>query len=134
MFFYQPKRGFTLIELMIVVTIIGILAVIAIPSYLDYTKRARFAEVIEATEPYKTAISLALQQGIPASELNTGTHSIPKAPEATDNLASLQVNQGIITATGTIATGSNSYILTPNAEGSRWTVSGSCIAAELCNS
>lgn len=58
------SSGFTLIELMIVVAIIGILASIAIPSYQNYTQKAKFTEVIQATAPFKLAIeTCTYQQG-----------------------------------------------------------------------
>lgn len=128
------NKGFSLIELMIVVAIIGILTVIAIPSYQNYTKRARFAEVIASTEPFKTAVSLAIQEGIPSSELNSGVHGIPLSPkQPTHNLQSINVKNGVITATATKLVNELTYILTPPGEDEiKWSVSGSCVSAGLC--
>lgn len=125
-------KAFTLIELLIAIAIIGILSAIAIPSYRHILAKARFSEIVTIASNYKTAISLALQEGAPAEELHLGIHGIPDAPSATKNLASLDVAQGIITATGTQAAGGYTYILTPDTEGSSWTVSGTCVAAGVC--
>ncbi len=57
----QTQKGFTLIELMIVIAIIGILAAVAVPQYGNYTKRAKFGEVIAATSPVKTGVDVCLQ-------------------------------------------------------------------------
>jgi prepilin-type N-terminal cleavage/methylation domain-containing protein len=125
--------GFTLIELMIVIAIIGILTVIAIPSYQNYTQRARFAEVITTADIYKTAVALALQEGNNMNELITGKNGIPSEAKHTKNLASIKVENGIITATGSELTDNTTYILKPNNDGTVWTISGSCLKNGLCN-
>jgi type IV pilus assembly protein PilA len=63
----RVQQGFTLIELMIVVAIIGILAAVALPAYQDYTIKARVSEGILATSQCRTAISEVYQTGSPAT-------------------------------------------------------------------
>lgn len=126
-------HGFSLIELMIVVSIIGILAMIAIPSYQHYTKRARFAEVITTADVFKTAVALALQEGTLMDDINDGKYGIPPRPKSSRNLASLMVEHGVITATATEAAGGATYILKPSFDGSSFAVGGTCLKTGYCN-
>ena len=127
-------RGFTLIELLVVIAIIGILVSITMPSYRHYIAKARFTEVMMAVTPYKIAIALALQSGDLMQNLNLGTYGIPDALPPTKNLSDIQVKSGIIKAEGTQAAGDYTYILTPDAEGTHWTIDGTCVAAGICKS
>ena len=133
----QTQKGFTLIELMIVIAIIGILAAVAVPQYGQYTKRAKFAEVINATAPYKTAVSLCAQdfnKGTIA-DCAAGNNGVPPAiTTATGNIATLGVAAtGVISAAGTVAVDSATYVLTPTYKPSTsslsWAVTGTCDGA-----
>ena len=77
----RVQQGFTLIELMIVVAIIGILAAVALPAYQDYTIRARVSEAILATSQCRTAVSEIYQTGTGAmTDNNWGCGEDPTGP------------------------------------------------------
>lgn len=125
----RTQQGFTLIELMIVVAIIGILAMVALPAYQNYTTKSRFTEVISITNGYKTAVGICIQTLGTATGCTAGTNGIPAAIAAdTGVVATLGVTNGVITATGTAAVDSRTYIATPTvaATGTTWAITGTC--------
>jgi type IV pilus assembly protein PilA len=127
------QRGFTLIELMIVVAIIGILAAIAIPAYTNYTNKARFAEATLAASAIKTDVATAIQADNPANlaALVGGFGSIPANVTATATVHGSAVAAGVITITwkadGTALAGLT-YTLTPGGivPPVQWTQGGTC--------
>ena len=112
----HAQKGFTLIELMIVVAIIGILAAVAIPAYQDYTVKAKISNAIAAVNSVKTAVAVCAQEnGGVLTNCTTGTtgSGIPTI-KATKEVASGSVASGIITlnlGTG-IGTGVDGLVIT----------------------
>ena len=104
------QKGFTLIELMIVVAIIGILAAVALPAYQDYTVRARVSELILAASSAKTALSEGMQTtgSWSASWMSSITIS------STGLIASATISTvGQIIVSGTAPTSSSIVTMTP---------------------
>ena len=138
----SSDSGFTLIEIMVVIVIIGILALIAVPQYNVFAQRAEFTELVSAAAPLRTSVEIAIQTRGPADldALDGGAVAamgIPATVVAAASVHGSLVANGVITMTWQ-ADGSPlagiTYTLTPNGivPPVAWVVGGTCVAANFC--
>jgi type IV pilus assembly protein PilA len=120
------QKGFTLIELMIVVAIIGILAAIALPAYQDYTIRSKVSELILAASAARTAITEKYQSDSDSTAMGNGT-SITAFGKI---LGATVAADGVVTITGSSASTSVgtavTVVLTPTVNSAAGTLTWSC--------
>ena len=96
----HANKGFTLIELMIVVAIIAILASIAIPQYQDYISRSRATGAVAEMHHFRMAVADCLAQQQTVVGCNSGTNGVPAFPPATYNIVAwTSIINGVIRVT-----------------------------------
>ncbi len=133
----KVQKGFTLIELMIVIAIVGILAAVALPAYQNYTKRAAYSEVIAAMSNVKVGVNECYQLTAALANCDAGSNGVPSDVTAVADgaLASIETSNGVITATPNAYKGiaaTDTCLLTPTADSGNsayldWDYSGACV-------
>lgn len=128
---HSKRAGFTLMELLIAIAIVAILAAIAVPTYLSYTRKAYYAEILQTADQYKTAVSACLDNNSgDETKCGAGQNGIPdNVTSGVGQVSAVEVANAVITVRPADANGikpSDTYILTPSYtdNGITWKASG----------
>lgn len=136
----STNNGFTLIELMIVIAIIGVLASVAVPQYGQYAKRVKFTHVISKAIPLKMAVGTCAQDNNALDQCDNDYGDIGPEITSIGYVASLTVENGTITAVGTSEINDAVYKLVPDYNSTNSTLSwdldnstaNACINYKFC--
>ena len=134
----DSQAGFSLLEMLLVVALIGVIAAYAVPTYQSYMQNTRFMEVVQQTQAVRLSqAACLLQAGNNLSACDAYDELTLNAPAATNNTASVDItgNTGILTGTGTAAAGGYTYTLTPSFNDQnqlQYAVGGTCVKAKAC--
>ena len=136
----ESERGFTMIELMVVIAIIALLAMVGVPQYLNQTQRTKLTGALAGAESYKLAVESCIQEKAALAGCNAGTGEIPLGIPTGNNgntiryIDSIGVSNGLITltSTGKANDGANMVLtLTPSVgpTSTNWAMAGSGCAS-----
>ncbi len=138
------KAGFTLMEFLAVLVVVAVLAIIAVPIYDNYVRKARFQNAVVFAQSLKVSVSAcALSLGT-LTGCSSGSYGIPTtAISGLTHVTAQSVSDGVITVTGAVDTADTvtaDYVLSPtlitiggNQKVLTWVASGSCLAAGYCD-
>ena len=132
---YNREKGFTLIELMIVIAIVGIITSIALPIYSSYTKRAKFTEIIVATVPVTRAIEACISKHLKVSSCNEWAElgldpALLASSELVDSVAINPTTSAVTYTAHAYDLNGATYVMTPSYDNTTnifdWTYGGTC--------
>ncbi len=127
----KPITGFTLVEVLLSLSIVAILAALAVPSYLNYSRKAAFAELVQAADKYKSGVATCLMRTVgDETRCNGGEGEVPQnQTQPLGKIASITVADGVITVVPLEENGftaEDTYVLAPlySSSSVQWQTSG----------
>ncbi|MDU1083283.1 MAG: prepilin peptidase-dependent pilin [Leclercia adecarboxylata] len=108
----ERQKGFTLIELMVVIGIVAILSAIGIPAYQNYLRKAALTDMLQTFMPYRTAVELCALDHGGTESCDAGVNGIP-SPATSRYVSGMSIAKGVVTLTGQESLNGLDVVMTP---------------------